>query len=79
MFERRAERVEQKELWIEVRELPAATPDRFLSEGGANLGGDGLCQRGVEDLPAGLCRCLQGGTARDRSGGLFEDADGGFL
>ena len=29
MFERRAERVEQKELWIEARELPAATPDRF--------------------------------------------------
>ncbi|MEO7725355.1 MAG: transposase [Chthoniobacterales bacterium] len=29
MFEQRAERVEQKELWIEARELPAATPDRF--------------------------------------------------
>jgi len=29
MFERRAEREEQKELWIEASELPAATPDRF--------------------------------------------------
>lgn len=29
MFERRALREEQKELWIEVRELPVATPDRF--------------------------------------------------
>lgn len=29
MFERRTEREEQKELWIEASELPSATPDRF--------------------------------------------------
>lgn len=44
MFERRAERAEQKELWIEARELPAATTDRFYQRVERTLAEMGFAQ-----------------------------------
>jgi hypothetical protein len=80
MFARRLKQEKQSEFWVMSSCLPKATPSRFYELVERTLQEMDFAARVWELCRAGgLCRGSQRRTPGDRSGGLFENVDGGFL